>query len=58
MMTATARPLSERALRATIEEVVRTGAAVTIRTKDVVCEIRPPARPEPVNPADLVDMSE
>lgn len=57
-MTARARPLSEKALRATIEEVVRTGAAVTIRTRDVVCEIRPPEPKPQANPADLVDMSE
>lgn len=53
-----ARPLSAEALRATIEQVVRTGAAVTIRTRDVVCEIRPPEPRPQANPADLVDMSE
>jgi len=53
-----ARPLSAEALRATIEQVARTGTAVTIRTRDVVCEIRPPEPKPHTNPADLVDMSE
>lgn len=49
------KPLSEKALRAAIEEVAEKGVAVTIKTASVVCTIAPPERPAPVNPADLID---
>lgn len=50
-----ARPFSAKALETAIREVVETGVSVTIKSKDVVCEIRPPERPAPVNPADLIE---
>ena len=52
------RAFSAAVVTEIIDQVVKTGVSTTIKSGDVVIEIRPPERSKATNPADLVDMSE